>query len=68
MLIYNAMLWFTVVYLAQHWVIDIFAGIAWATVSFFLVDAILRRLPTHIIGDYRANPEPKPALTPSPPA
>ena len=68
MLIYNVMLWFTVVYLAQHWVIDILAGIAWATASFFLIDAILRRLPSHVIGDYRAAPEPKPALSPARPA
>lgn len=53
MLIYNAMLWFAIVYLAQHWVIDAVAGIVWATVSFFLVDFIIGKLPPHIIGDYR---------------
>jgi membrane-associated phospholipid phosphatase len=37
MLIYNAMLWFTVVYMGQHWVIDIIAGIIWATVSYFII-------------------------------
>jgi membrane-associated phospholipid phosphatase len=42
-LIYNALLWFSVVYLAQHWVVDILGGIAWATVSFVLVDAVWSR-------------------------
>jgi membrane-associated phospholipid phosphatase len=37
MMIYNAMLWFTVVYLGQHWVIDIIAGIVWATVSYLII-------------------------------
>ncbi len=36
-LIYNALVWFSVVYLAQHWVVDIPAGMAWATGSFFVV-------------------------------
>ncbi len=31
---YNAALWFAVIYLGQHWVIDIIAGIAFATVVF----------------------------------
>ena len=53
MLIHNVLLWFSVVYLAQHWVIDVLAGIAWATVSFFLVEFLIRRLPPDIIGDYR---------------
>lgn len=34
---YNLFLWFSVVYLSQHWVIDILAGMAWATISFVLV-------------------------------
>jgi membrane-associated phospholipid phosphatase len=37
MIIYNAMLWFTVVYLGQHWVIDIIAGIVWATISYLII-------------------------------
>jgi len=28
MLIYNAAVWFSVVYLSQHWVVDVIAGIA----------------------------------------
>lgn len=36
-LIYNPILWFSVVYSGNHWVIDILAGIAWATFSFFVV-------------------------------
>ena len=35
---YNVALWFAVVYLANHWVVDILAGIAWATLAFVLVD------------------------------
>lgn len=34
---YNVLVWFSVVYLAQHWVVDIAAGIAWATLSFVLM-------------------------------
>ncbi|MDQ3044123.1 MAG: phosphatase PAP2 family protein [Chloroflexota bacterium] len=34
---YNLMLWFSVVYLSQHWVIDILAGMVWATISFGLI-------------------------------
>lgn len=35
---YNAALWFAVVYLANHWVVDILAGMAWATLAFVIVD------------------------------
>jgi len=35
---YNVALWFAVMYTANHWVVDILAGIAWATVSFAVVD------------------------------
>ncbi len=35
---YNAALWFSVVYLANHWVVDILAGMAWATLAFVIVD------------------------------
>lgn len=35
---YNAALWFSVVYLANHWVVDILAGMAWATLAFVTVD------------------------------
>ena len=34
---YNASLWFSVVYLANHWVVDILAGMAWATLAFVVV-------------------------------
>jgi len=33
-LAYSPILWFSVVYLGHHWLIDILAGIAWATVCF----------------------------------
>ncbi len=35
---YNAALWFSVVYLANHWVVDILGGVAWATIAFVIVD------------------------------
>lgn len=41
---YNLALWFAVVYLANHWVVDILAGMAWATIAFVLVDWAWRRL------------------------
>ncbi len=34
---YNVLVWLSIVYLAQHWVIDIVAGIVWATLSFALL-------------------------------
>ena len=67
MLLYNALVWFAIVYLAQHWVIDAFAGIAWATVSFFLVEFLIRRLPSHVIGDYRPVGTVTPGPAPAPP-
>jgi membrane-associated phospholipid phosphatase len=47
MLLYNAALWFSVVYLANHWVVDILAGIAWATVAFITVDVVWRYMAEH---------------------
>jgi membrane-associated phospholipid phosphatase len=44
-LLYNALLWFSIVYLAQHWVVDILGGIVWATATFFIVQFIWTRLP-----------------------
>ncbi|MBA2278086.1 MAG: inositol phosphorylceramide synthase [Chloroflexia bacterium] len=37
---YNLALWFSVVYTANHWVVDILAGIAWAIVSFAVVEYV----------------------------
>ena len=31
---YSPILWFSVVYLGHHWVVDLVAGVAWATVCF----------------------------------
>ena len=39
MLIYNAALWFSIVYLSQHWVIDAIAGALWATACFYGTEA-----------------------------
>lgn len=36
--LYNAAVWFAVVYLSQHWVIDAIAGAVWATAIFLLVE------------------------------
>ncbi len=44
MLPYNVALWFAVVYLANHWVVDILAGMAWATIAFVIVDWAWRAL------------------------
>jgi hypothetical protein len=41
---YNVALWFSVVYLANHWVVDLLAGMAWATLAFVIVDWGWRRL------------------------
>lgn len=41
---YNVALWFSVVYLANHWVVDILAGMAWATLAFVIVDVVWSRL------------------------
>jgi len=41
---YNAALWFSVVYLANHWVVDILAGMAWATLAFVIVEVVWSRL------------------------
>lgn len=37
-MLYNVSLWFSVIYLANHWLIDVLAGMAWATISFVVVD------------------------------
>ena len=31
---YSPILWFSIVYLGHHWVVDVLAGVAWATVCF----------------------------------
>lgn len=36
-IVYNVALWFSVVYLGHHWVIDIVGGMAWATICFVIV-------------------------------
>lgn len=41
---YNLALWYSVVYTSNHWIVDILAGIAWATVSFAIVDIVWRTL------------------------
>ncbi len=41
---YNAALWFTVIYLGQHWVIDIIGGIALSTLTFALMYFVWPRI------------------------
>ena len=46
---YNMALWFSVLYLGHHWVIDVLAGIALATLSYVLMELAwpkIRRLAT----------------------
>ena len=52
---YNLGLWFAVVYLSQHWFIDVVAGIAWAT-------AIWAALMWLVVWRRRVNPEPVPTV------
>lgn len=54
-LIYNAMVWFSVVYLGHHWVIDILAGMVLATVCFLAIQVVWPRLERRIV-----NPASKP--------
>jgi membrane-associated phospholipid phosphatase len=37
LLSYSLLIWFTVVYLGQHWVVDIIGGIIWATIWFAII-------------------------------
>jgi hypothetical protein len=43
-LAYNIALWYAVMYTANHWFVDVLAGMAWASVSFFLVIGALALL------------------------
>lgn len=36
-LAYNVALWYSVLYTANHWFVDVLAGMLWATISFFVV-------------------------------
>lgn len=55
-LLYNVSLWFAVLYTANHWYIDVLAGMLWANISFFSVylagEVIASnvRLPVPIVG------------------
>lgn len=37
---YNVAVWFSVVYLSQHWAVDAIAGVLWATATFVLVERL----------------------------
>jgi membrane-associated phospholipid phosphatase len=39
--------WFSAVYLGEHYVIDLLAGVVYATVAFFLVEKLVTRLSLH---------------------
>lgn len=58
-LVYNLLVWFSIVYLAQHWVVDILGGIVWATASFFIVGALWTRLHERAPLPRRALPSPQ---------
>ena len=53
---YNIALWFSVMYTANHWVVDILAGMAWATVSFAVVDLGWNAVTAAGKGDRLARP------------
>ncbi|MBA2247533.1 MAG: phosphatase PAP2 family protein [Chloroflexia bacterium] len=53
---YNMALWFAVMYTANHWVVDILAGIAWATISFAVVDLGWNAITTAGKGGGRSRP------------
>lgn len=40
-LVYNVALWYAVLYTANHWFVDVLAGMAWATVAYLLVTGTL---------------------------
>ena len=40
--------WFSAVYLGEHYIIDLIGGIAYSTFSFFLVEKIIPRLPFNL--------------------
>ncbi len=47
-ILYNVALWFAVLYTANHWYVDVLAGMAWATVSFFIVTGALAWLGSNV--------------------
>jgi hypothetical protein len=62
-ILYNVALWFAVLYTANHWYVDVLAGMAWATVSFFVVTGALAwlgasvRMPARLESAWRAARE-----------
>lgn len=51
---YNIAVWFAVVYLSQHWVVDVIAGVAWAAAVYIAVNWAWRRF----VLNRRPQPEP----------
>jgi membrane-associated phospholipid phosphatase len=58
---YNLALWFSVVYLSQHWFVDVLAGIVWATAIWILVTWLFARRPWQRTIDY-ASPITEPQV------
>lgn len=61
MLVYAAIVWFAVVYMAEHWVIDVAAGAACAVVAYALIEAVAalraaRERPQTIVEDFAPLP------------
>ncbi|HEV2128166.1 MAG TPA: phosphatase PAP2 family protein [Thermomicrobiales bacterium] len=46
-LLYNVALWYAVLYTANHWFVDVLAGIGWASVAFFVVVGALAMFEQH---------------------
>lgn len=47
-LTYNVALWYAVMYTANHWFVDVLAGMLWATVSFFIVLGAIELVSNHV--------------------
>jgi membrane-associated phospholipid phosphatase len=65
---YTALMWFTIVYLGHHYVVDIIGGVALAAGTYWLVihKGILDRMLARLSG--RPKQEPDQELTPPAPA
>ena len=56
-------IWFSAVYLGEHYVVDVLAGIAYATIAFIFVESILPRIQTRYPNLLKKHP-PAPDLKP----
>ena len=63
MLGYGGIMWFAVVYLAEHWVVDVLAGLICAVLAYVLVEQASRYVATRRTA---SGARPRPAATESP--